>query len=472
MQRGYRLVALALVLALALLSGCAPAQPAATPQPTPEPTATPEPTPEAPEITYKQVGVTVDPSVTYQTFLGLGGNYAQVQYTGTALDSIGQYLLDDYGPEYIRICMPLHLWEPVNDNDDPYTTDPAAFVTDGEMASLFYMLRLMHDKYGIEHILASIWDIPPWMNANGEGTKGAIDPEMYDEFAESVVAFLAYVKENCGVEIEYIAVNEPDILEFIHVTAEESVTLIREVGPRMKEAGLNTLFLVGDVSKPSAAIMYFKAVLENEDIYPYLGALSYHSWNAGLCSDNELKGLRKYAQESDRALLCAEFGNDPQLYKTPEEFPKWSTAWGLASTFSRLLRFSGTQIFYYWEFENDYPLLSPELEPYPSYYVLRQVTDNLLPGYKIMESNSANEVKLMTLAAGDGGDGFMLQLISRYNDPVEVKLAGLPDMPLRIITTGEDAYLVEGGVLEQGADRMVVLPPKSILTLTSIMPEE
>lgn len=91
------------LLALLILPACTGSTPATetTPQASvtpevavePDDVQTPEPLP-----TPSPMEVVIDLANEQQTMLGFGGNYCQVQYTGTALDDIGRYTLETLRP--------------------------------------------------------------------------------------------------------------------------------------------------------------------------------------------------------------------------------------------------------------------------------------------------------------------------------------------------------------------------------------
>lgn len=411
--------------------------------------------------------VTVNPAKTYQTFLGFGGNYCQAMYTGHALDSIGQYTLETLRPEYVRVPIPLNLWEPVNDNKNPTKANSDGFKKTGALLELFDVLKVMKEKYGVKNITASIWEAAPWMVESVEGSTGGIIPEsLYPEVAESITTFLLFAKNEYGVEIDQVGFNEPDIGTNVRMGASEAVAFIKVAGPMMKKAGLKTKFLIGDVSQPLPTVAYAKTLLSDASIADFLGPVSYHSWNSSSVSDLMLSGIRDFMATTDKILISGEFGYNPGLWKTPEEFPTWQNAWYLANLLYRNIKYAGTNVILYWELENDYPLMSTDLKPYPAWHVVRQTIDTLKPGSILLDSQSGNEALLGSYAAKNENGYFMLQLLNKQDKPVRVTVKGTPEGDMKVRVIQEGRYLADGETnVSRNKIRVLELPPKSMVTL-------
>jgi len=471
-----------LLIPILMLSGCSSAAPAVgsteattasatlsqTPAPTPDPTQspTPDPTP-APTPKPEEISVTVDSSKQYQTFLGFGGNYTQIQYAGKALDSIGKYTLETLRPEWVRVPIPLDLWEPVNDNKKAGTIDWAGFATtDPKMVDLFTMMKAMKETYGVKNITASVWNIAAWMVDGEPGTKGGVLPEeKYGEVAESMIAFLLHLRDEYGVAVDQISFNEPDIGTNVKMNSTDMIKFVRVLGPMLDKAGLTTKWLIGDVSQPNPAALYMSEMLSVEDIAPYLGPVSLHTWNSSAISDMMLANLRDAMPPTGKILIAGEFGFNPGLWRTPEEFPKWQTGWFLANLIYRTVKYTGTNVILYWELENDYPLMSETLEKYPSWHVFKQAFDTLKPGSVLLDCQSENESFLGSYAAADGKGYFTLQLLNKREKPLLVTVSGLPDGTLSAFVTSETSNQEDFGQhVVTGGTMTLEIPAKSFVS--------
>ena len=432
-----------------------------TPAPTPVSTPTPSPTPK-PSPTPAPMTVTVDAGSRQQTMVGFGGNYCQVQYTGVALDDIGRYTLETLRPTHVRIPLAMNRWDPDKDAKPRYQTE------DPRILETISMIREMRDTYGVAHIIGSIWDAASWMvESETGGTGGVIPDTLYMDTAESIVALLLHIREETGVELDQISFNEPDLGVNVRMGSEATVDFIRIAGPMLDKAGLKTKFLIGDVSQPSPTTQYMDVLLGATDIAPWLGDISYHSWNSSTMSDGLLSAIRKKAALIDKTLIIGEFGYNPGLWKTPEEFPTWQNAWFVANTLYRNIKFAGAQLVLYWELENDYPLMSLDLEPYPAWHVFTQTIDALPPGMTILASQSENESQLGSLAASGEDGSFTLLLLNKTPKDISAVITGAPEKPLQVEMTMEDSYRKDGGqIVPVSGTHTLLIPTKSYVTLS------
>lgn len=438
-----------------------PAATEVTPAPTPSPSPSPSPSP-TPIPTPVPITVTVNTGNRQQTMVGFGGNYCQVMYTGVALDDIGRYTLETLRPTHVRIPLPMERWDPDNKAEPRYQKE------DPRILELLAMIREMKDTYGVAHFIGSIWDAAPWMVESEEGGTGGVIPvALYKETAISISELLLHIREETGVEIEQISFNEPDLGVNVRMGSEATVAFIRMAGPVFDKAGLQARFLVGDVSQPSPTTMYMDVLLGATDIAPWLGDVSYHSWNSSAMSDGLLHAIRQKVAATDKTLLIGEFGYNPGLWKTPEEFPTWQNGWFVANTLYRNIKFAGAQLILYWQLQDNYPLLSPALDPYPAWHVFLQTIDALQPGMTVVESDSGNEAKLGTLAAIGEDGAFSLLLLNKTPKDVSAIITGASDKPLRVEITREDNYRVDNGQsLPASGTHTLIVPTKSFVTLT------
>ncbi len=433
---------------------------------TPENTlaATPKPTP-----AIKVMSVTVDTGKKYQTFIGFGGNYCSGMFNDDVLGSIGKYTLETLRPEYVRVPILLDWWEPVNDNTDPTTINSDGFKLSPRVSDIFNMIQSMKNDYGVTTFTASVWNVAPWMVNAEEGTTGGIIPEEnYDEVIESIIAWLLYVKDNCGVEINYFSFNEPDIGVNVLMGADSMKSFVSEAGPLFKKAGLNTKFLIGDVSLPTPTVDYAKKMMSDESIAEYLGPISFHTWNSSTISDNMLSTIRDYSLETGKPLFASEFGYNPGLWKTPEEFLTWQNAWFLANLYYRTIKFSGAGLLEYWELQNDYPLMSIELEPYPAWFITRQMMDTIKPGSIFVDCQSSDESLLGTFSALHEDGNFVIHLLNKTEKPIMAIISGAPGGEWNQMVSVDQHYQeMKNDVVENNGTHSLELPPKSVVTLSS-----
>lgn len=104
-------------------------------------------------------------------------------------------------------------FEPYNDNANPFVTDYDAF--DHSALPLEWMRRLKAES-AIDKYILSVWGPPAWMKkgrtqsaVTGSG-ENFVEERYYEEYAEFLAAIVRVVKEETGVELYAISVqNEP-----------------------------------------------------------------------------------------------------------------------------------------------------------------------------------------------------------------------------------------------------------------------
>jgi len=117
--------------------------------------------------------------------------------------------------------------------------------TDARVVNSFQRLKTMQDK-GIKTILG-IWDVPNWMVSNpSAGSNRKINN--FDDFAYFITSFLLYGKNNYGLAVDYVDVNETKTSGVnIALTAQEYITLIQKCQALFTANGIQTKINMGSV---------------------------------------------------------------------------------------------------------------------------------------------------------------------------------------------------------------------------------
>src|SRR4051812_2188762 len=111
------------------------------------------------------------------------------------IDTKIQQMLDN-NMTLFRDMFPNKTWEP---------SKGTYGYTNTRVNNSFKRLKMMQDK-GIKTILG-IWDVPNWMVSNpGDGSNRKINN--FDDFAWFIMSFLKYGKDNYGLTVDYVDVNE------------------------------------------------------------------------------------------------------------------------------------------------------------------------------------------------------------------------------------------------------------------------
>jgi len=135
-------------------------------------------------------------------------------------------------------------------------------------------LRFLNSR-GIRPVIALMGPVPDWMLddqwaspkhkvCQAESRQRAIQPAMYDEFAEMVVSMVMYARTKAGIDFEYFSpFNETDCYppEGPRIDPDEAPKVLAAVARRLKKEGL------GDIRLTPAD----QAVITNDYITPILG---------------------------------------------------------------------------------------------------------------------------------------------------------------------------------------------------------
>ncbi len=452
-----------------IISACT--APAVTPTAAPTPTAMPSPTPApiatpTPE-TAVLARIQVDMARTRQTIREMGGGnfihkFPQVT---TALDTIGQMNVDRLGMRYVRVGIDLAGWEPVNDNDDPNTSDPAAFADTSFNHGTFLLLRQLSAQ-GVT-LIGSVWDAPDWLVSNPtEKSERHIPPERYAEAIESLATWLLRARDVYSATVSYISFNEADIGINVLLSPQEQQALIKQAAPRFAELGLTTRWLLADAANVGGCQRYAGAIWQDVETRPGLGPLACHSWDVLQISDAQLEQLGQFAQKNELELWVTEGGWDAGLWRRSAEFPTWENAFNLAMVYSRMLKFSRAQVFLYWQMSGrDYNINNGQ-QPFPIMDIIAQFAREFPAGTQVVET-SPNSFTLYSVAAA-APDHAAIHLINNNIRFQPVQIEGLPPGTYYHIQSTQNHTLEvvqEVSVGEPGVT--IILAPRSVNVLSS-----
>lgn len=253
------------------------------------------------------VTLTVNPAVRYQTVIGFGARdniapwrvkvgafYEDVDlvesgFYDTIINGLGLTLLrQEVDPSF----------EPVNDNDDPATTDWSGFDTAlvRSSAQRFLEARAVADAAGSPLLfMATVASPPAWMKANNSTVKrdgepnndeaeNRLLPQYLDEYAEFCVAYLRAMREFVGVQVDLLSVvNEPtNSLSWTSCVYDPSqvVDVIAEVGARVaaEEPGTKLVMPEEDIGNVPVLESYVSPVLSDAAARSTVGGVCVHAY--------------------------------------------------------------------------------------------------------------------------------------------------------------------------------------------------
>jgi hypothetical protein len=409
------------VLFMLLTSACIPSIPRATL--TEPPTLAPTPTPTLTPRPYTIIQVY--PDQVRQTIRDVGaGNfihrYGDVKL---ALDPVSTMNMEVIKPRFARVQIALNDWQPANPYSEATLVANPDYQDSGFNHATFQLLQILY-KNKVQ-ITASVWDVPDWMVENPTEPSGRIlFRDRYPDVVESIANWLLTARDTYGVEVDYVSFNEANGGYNTLLSPGDVIQLLRQAGPRFTELGLKTKWLLGDCSNMSSCLEYIKPIWAAEDVRPYLGALSYHSWDGTTISDGSIIALGDFAATTRLEILCTEAGWDAQLWQRPEEFPDFSNALQLAAVYTRVLKMGRATTLAYWEMMGRDYSLNDGSQPYLAMQVIQQLTENFPPGSQVVVTSPDGPA--LNFFAAKTPAGVVLHIVNRSLTET-FRINGLPD---------------------------------------------
>ncbi|RPJ43357.1 MAG: hypothetical protein EHM21_11660 [Chloroflexi bacterium] len=319
-------------------------------------------------------------------------------------------------------------------------------------------------------IIASIWKVPDWMVRNPEVEQPRIiPPALYPKVIDSIGGWLQRARDEYAVEVDYVSFNEANIGVTVSLLPSEQVELIRQGGPQLQKLGLQTRWLLGDTSNIVSSMNYIEPIYAAEDIRPYLGPLSFHSWDSN-SSDVYLEEIGEYALKNGLEVWCTEGGWDPAEWNFPSEFPTWKHAARLAEIYTRVLRDTRTTTLLYWEMMGKDYYINDGIKPFPALLYLQELQRHFPAGAQIVgtPADPVLTLTILSLAAKTPEDGFSVELMNQVKPERRAHVSGLPDGTYTVVRlNGKDGRQVLDPVQVKDGKVELKLEGQSIYFLRS-----
>lgn len=418
--------------------------------------------------------VTIDFSKTYQTFAGMGTMFNN----GSNYDQVQQ--VKDLNITLMRLTSDGE-FEPVNDNSDPNVTDYSNF---NRKALPTDVIREINEKTNCHKFFYTPWSPPNWMKMNkGSNPDPAtmwagnnkLKPEMYEEFAEYLVAICKTIQEEAGVELYAISLqNEPTFNEpygSCQYTGAEFRDMMKIIGPRFNAENIHTRIMMPEDIATMLDWVSGKIDPVNADpeARKYLGIIAVHLYdpdgiNVGGGGSSRWKDLLSIKISTlAEGLWMTEtsgFGNvwegywgkdylsgNPQFFPGPLDFAGSMYTAFKTGNISAWTDFEGTAF----KIKND--LAGSVFKNFSAY---------LNPGAVMVDATSTN-TKVLSLAFKNTDESVTSILLNTSKAPLKIIVKGnnVPQF-FRSFTTGDASPFLEGSNVTDGT---VVLPSRSITTL-------
>lgn len=396
------------------------------------------------ELDREEIRIEVDAGNLGSRFDGLGGNF-RLQFPDTDPQVI-DYCLEHLPLAWSRIGMWWRDWHPEEG------ADPVSLAREqGHAARVYEQMEMARRLAGLGlPVIVSAWFAPDWATAEGPtrpGTYGdSLDAAKWDAVAESLTAYLLYLKDEYGVEAALFSFNEPDIGVQVAQTPEEHVAMTALLGKRFAKAGLSTKLLLADTSNATPKSRRFvEAGLASADARPYVGAVGFHTW--GGCEEENLRAWSGLARALQVPLLVTESGPDSEAHRNPDLFLEERYQQQEIDLYVRLLAHAQPQSIMQWQLTADYSLLSgggvygrkdTPLAPTRRFWNFKQLGLAPMGGHALQALTGASGV----VAAGfaDKARGRYVVHVVNNGAARATRVAGLParESRIRAYATGKD----------------------------------
>lgn len=362
--------------------------------------------------------------------------------------------------------------EPQNDNADPNVLVPSQFdfAWKNLDAHIDYIARAR--QRGV-----NTWFLSPLNRERWMGTTTANDAA---EYAEWLLA-QALRCQTLGVALRYLSVaNEPSYSRNT-MSGAFIRDVIKNLGPRLRAAGLDTLFVIPDDVRSSDAAAKTQIILADPVARSYVGALATHLYDESLTNVTAMRvlgeqyGLPLWMTEFSLALAgSAGLGNGPFDYA------------GLIHELLGSYNVSAVDyqwgFFGQWENKSQLVILNHDTTGAQSYtgytltkeyYVTGQYSKFVAPGaYRIRADSTNSTIKVTAYLDWPQLTIVAFNSAASGNPAVSFSLAGLPAIsaviPVRTSATENWASLPALNVT--GATFTATLPHQSVTTFTATLP--
>lgn len=371
--------------------------------------------------------IALDPAHRHQIIEGFGVNYTG-PYFRDEQKKMFDLLIDDLGVSMFRVVAYFvgSDWEVVNDNADPKSANWAYYderYSNPVFEASWKGLRDLNSR-GIRPVLALMGPAPPWMVEESSpppkhrvcvpnSRMGRLRPDMYDEFAESVVTMAVYARRKAGIEFDYFSpVNETDCYpgEGPRIDPEEMPKVLAAIARRLDQEGLGDVKLV--VAEQALITNdYIGPILNDKELMKHVGAFAVHTYGESSVGPH-VATVSKSAYANVPVWLT-EYGGSDDEDKTPgNEWKDWSLAVNRRAL--RALNLGATALFYFNAFDDYEECMRRHTffglftsaghlySPKKRYYATRQLFHFVAPGSQRIAAST--EAKGLTVSAfRDGG---------------------------------------------------------------------
>lgn len=408
-----------------------------------------------------QVRVTVNAAQAHQAIEGFGS--CIIDFTESpafyADSAFYDRIVNDLGMTMLRMSIPQEL-EAVNDDNDPNHFEWKNF-------NMHFMERRMRfaqalKKRGVTRFIAATWSPPAFTKTHRATVQGGhLRADMYEEYAENMAAFIIAAKQNWGIDIGSISIQNE--LLFIEpyksciYNPQQVREAVRALMRKFKREGIATqIHLPEDMMFASRMLNSIIPTMQDPETRGFPGQFATHR-------QEEFAGVRKW-REATRP-----YNRQTWMTETSGHDQTWAGALKMAGDMHDYLVGGNMSAWLYWQIAEPHSVfaLMDSTRTSPKYFAAKHFYRYVRPGAVRVESASTHADVLASAFRHEADGTLTLVLINRSDAPQTVRLAvggtGNPDS-YQIFRSDASQGCAPAGIFRAGQPTLA-MPPRSIATL-------
>jgi len=400
--------------------------------------------------------VHIDTTRTHQTMDGFGTCFVTWEMLPQYYDpAFYDRLVFDLGLSIVRCPIPPSL-ELTNDDDDPDHFNWDGF-GQADMERRMAFLQEFRRR-GIDHFFASLWSPPGWMKTNSLNLHGgALRPDMRDEFAEFIAAFVVASEKFYDIPIRSVSLqNELYFVEPYNACVYNPWQIreaVRAVMRKFQRDAMPTLIMMPEeMGFAERFNWYVRPTMEDPETSQFPGFFCSHGGRGGIGNWQKLwSGIAPY----DRRLWMSETGAHGR---------HWRSALATARGIHEGLVGANMSAWIFWQATG---LFGPD-GPNQAYHAVKHFCRFVRPGAVRVDATSSDRNLLASAYLHPDGSGLTVVAINTSRQPLQAQFSVqgplVPERYSAHIST-VDAPMRRVAAGQGGAQFVLNLPAWSIVTL-------
>ena len=361
--------------------------------------------------------VTINSAQTHQTIEGFGSciiDFADAPafYADSAMYD---HIVDDLGLTMLRMSIPQEL-EAVNDDNDPNHFEWKNF-------NMHFMERRMRfaqalKKRGVTRFIAATWSPPEFMKTHRSTVQGGhLRADMYEEYAENMAAFIIAAKQNWGIDIGSISIQNE--LLFIEpyksciYNPQQVREAVRALMRKFKREGITTqIHLPEDMMFSGRMLNNIRPTMADPETRNFPGHFATHR-------QEEYAGVQKWHEAT------SQYNRQTWMTETSGHDQTWPGALKMAGDMHDYLVGGNMSAWLYWQIAEPHSVfaLMDSTRTPPKYFAAKQFYRYVRPGAIRVETVSSQLDVLVSAFRHDADGTLTMVLINRSDAPQTVQVA-------------------------------------------------